>query len=122
MQHFFSGDTAAAYFTLSELVTLPDPYFLFEFKPRVTAPAITVVLRPVLSNERSDCFEFDVDAVFGDRPRGFYDYRVFEQDSADNTDVNAAGLLLERGTIQLHAENPFKPTAHQQTTAFIQPK
>ena len=116
------GAIEPVFLTLSEMASLPDPVFLFVFTRRVPGDEFAVILTPTESTERYDRFDIDVSEVFADRDLGQWSYRVYEQESEDNTNPENAGAELERGMVHLIAETSFAFLQRDTTTTFIQPK
>lgn len=91
--------------TLTEKVTLAEPYFLFIFTHNLTGQEITKIFTP--DDDESDYpsryNQFDVATVtlFANQPVGEWLYRAYEQASAVNTDPDLATGLVESGKLQL---------------------
>lgn len=118
MLHFTFGTPATFQLTLSELVTLESPFFLFVFKRRVPGRTLALVLSPESSTDRSDEFALDVDALFAGFETGQYTYDVYEQDNILNTDPANAGVRLEQGVMHLHPATPFAFTMRDAATSY----
>ena len=109
--------------TLTESVTLLNPFFLFEFTNVSTKDTLKVIVSS--ADDRSDYQQrfnsFDIDiALFEYLQTGQYSYDVYEQLSDINT--NTEGLnLIETGKMLLVL--PGEKTAYQSeyapTTKFV---
>ena len=96
------------YLTLTERTTISSPNYLFIAKHRGTNESVAFVLpaNTSLYPDRYDKFEI---SQFANSELGFWDYTVYQQASASNTDPLLA-TEIERGYMQLIA-------AQQYTTA-----
>lgn len=118
------GQSADVIVTATEKVTLADPYFLFVF----TNPETDIVVKKVFATAddqspfptRYNDFTIDVDTLFAGKQEGQWQYQIFEQDNAENTDVTATVGLLETGMMQLNKAvasrriiKKFNPTPNQ---------
>lgn len=120
MLHFTFGEPAAFHLTLSELTTLESPFYLFVFERRVPGQTVSFVASPDESTLRSDSFAVDVDAQFAGCDPGQYSYKVYEQESEDNTDPALAVAEVEHGVMQLHPEVNFSYISRNAAATFIQ--
>lgn len=121
MLHFTRGAAASFHLTLSELVTLTAPQFLFVFDSRTPGHRVALVLSPEVSDTRRDEFALDVEQHFAGLPLGQYTYRVYEQNSIDNIDPAQSGALVEHGIMHLHPATPFAFVQPSPVTAYTQP-
>lgn len=116
-------DTAIALIlTLTELVSLPDPYFLFVFT-HVTTKEVVAFLKfsdDDESNhpERFNQYTVDPSVLFAGMPPGGWHYRVYEQASASNLDPAASGAVLEFGEMILDREAEFAFEQYDSLTSF----
>jgi hypothetical protein len=99
-----TGTTAHIRVTLTERVTLAAPYYLFRFVQRTTNEEIRFVVPssddlsafPARYNE----FALDIDQIFCGEI-GEYQYYIYQQTSAWNTELDNTGTLLEQGLARL---------------------
>lgn len=109
--------------TLSENVTLDEPYYLFVFM-HITTKEEVVFIKAVSDDlsEFQDRFnKFSVLAsVFEDKPVGQYEYRVYEQESDSNTDPDNTTSLIEVGKAELKTDSPFTITEYSPETTYIE--
>lgn len=95
------GQVCDAVVTVTEKVTLPNPYFLLVFTHDLTKVVVSVVL-PDQSIYPDRFNRFAVDGtLFSTADDGFYTYRIYEQDDDENTDPSLAGACLEVGKAKL---------------------
>lgn len=97
--------------TLNELITLTAPYFLFVFTNVTTKDQVKFIKATAADESlypyRYNKFDVNTQALFGQKPRGYWDYVVYEQSSAINT--NPAGLNpVEYGKLILYEEGGFE--------------
>lgn len=90
--------------TLTELVTITDPYYLFVFTNLLTKEEIKFIKSydSDLSSfkYRYNKFEIDPSVLFADVERGLYNYVVYEQ--ASDTNIDPTGLnAIEYGKMRL---------------------
>jgi hypothetical protein len=105
MMHFTKGLTVDVIVTITERITLDNPFILFVFKNRETGARLTKIYPfsedgspfPGRYNE----FALEVDSLFEDEQEGQWSYSVYEQESDTNTDESLA-FALEAGLMQLH--------------------
>jgi hypothetical protein len=90
--------------TVTELVTLSSPYYLFSFESDATNE-FTYCIAANISNTTARSDEFEIEdkaspvALNGevDLPAGTYIYRIYEQTSPTNLNPANAASLLEEG-------------------------
>lgn len=118
MLQFKQDDTAAAMIlTLTELVTINDPHFIFEFTHVLNKAVVTLVKQS--SDDESDFtdrynqFTIDASDVFEDQPVGEWHYKVFE--SADGT---TKGTLLEEGKLLLDRAVDIEYKKYESPTSY----
>lgn len=111
------GQTQYIYLTLTEKQTISSPNYLFIFKNRSTNTEVKFVL---LNNadvsaykERYNKFQIKVDREFSSKPKGQWDYSVYQQTSASKTDPTGL-TLLESGIMWLN--DPEEVFTEYQTT------
>jgi hypothetical protein len=123
MLQFKQDDTATVMIlTLTELVTVPTPYYLFEFTHVATNDRIAFVKAEIDDESeypaRYNKFTINASEVFEDMPVGEWHYKVYEQESAVNTDPEAAGGVLENGKLILDRSTEFEFTKYNESTSF----
>lgn len=119
MLHFTFGTPATFNLTLSELATLNTSLYLFVFKRRIPGSEVSVLLSPETSDERSESFALDVDAVFAGQRPGQYTFDVYEQ--ADTSSNTPNGSPIESGVMHLHPQTPFAFTERETSTSYTVP-
>jgi hypothetical protein len=92
--------------TLSELATLNNPYFLFICTHTETKEVVKFIRASAadesLYTYRYNKFEVNPSVLFLNKPRGFYNYIVYEQASAVNLDPTGLNAI-EYGKLILKA-------------------
>lgn len=83
--------------TLTELVTIANPYYLFVLTHVSTKEQVKFI-RSVATDEslyqyRYNKFDVNTNLLFTDKPRGYYDYVVYEQESAVNLDPTGLNAI-----------------------------
>lgn len=108
--------------TLSESVTLSSPYYLFVFKHVLTKNEVkfikSVVEDTSTAQGRYNQFNINPSVLFSDEEPGEWHYKVYEQESAVNTDVAMAGTILEQGKLMLNPAKEFTHKKYNSTTGF----
>lgn len=95
------------YLTLTEKVTISNPYFLFVFTNRTTSVETAIILTDVSTHtERYNQFDVTEGNTFT-LDAGEYEYQVYAQTSSTNTDPSLANELVESGVLKV----VFTPTA-----------
>lgn len=95
------------YLTLTEKVTISNPYFLFVFTNRTTSVETAIILTDVSTHiERYNQFDVTEGTTFT-LDAGEYEYQVYAQTSSTNTDSSLANELVESGVLKV----VFTPTA-----------
>ena len=95
------GETKNWYLTLTEKVTIANPKFLFSFKNRVTELETNVLLTDISAYiDRYNKFAVTEGTTF-DLDCGEYNYFVYAQTSAVNTNPLLADELVEEGLFKL---------------------
>jgi len=94
--------------TASELVTLSNPYFLFEFMHEQSNKSVYCVLTDTsLTTSRYNSFSFTdgVDATF--KYAGYYIYKIYQQDNGTNLNPALSDGLVEEGRmIVIETDSP----------------
>ncbi len=103
-------------FTLSEKVTLTNPYYLFSFKHQVEMNPINfIAFDTSLYKERYNKFLITettgtttlTSGIVSLAETGFYEYAIYEQVSSSNLDLNQTGNLLEIGMVKVNSDKPI---------------
>lgn len=103
-------------FTLSEKVTLTNPYYLFSFKHQVEMNPINfIAFDSSLYKDRYNKFLITettgtttlTSGIVSLAETGFYEYAIYEQTSSTNLDLNNTGNLLEIGMIKVNSDKPI---------------
>lgn len=114
--------TANIIVTLTEKVTLTNPHYLFVFHHAISKDVVAFVRSDAddISNYKKRYNEFIVSPadLFTGKNVGEWLYRVYEQDSADNTEELLAGNLLENGKLRLERDSEFAFTTYHKDTSF----
>ena len=104
--------------TLTEKVTLNEPYFLFTFTHIETRQTVEFIRASdadeSASPERYNQYTIDTAALFEGKPDGEWIYKVYEQES----EISEAGSLLEQGKMQLVKDRDTVFTAYESATSF----
>jgi hypothetical protein len=97
--------------TLTELQTLPEPYYLFLFVHVLTKNEVTLIRSldddESVYPERYNQFEVNTATEFLNQPRGEWHYWVYEQSGSSNTDPENTTGLLENGKLLLRPSTEF---------------
>lgn len=114
--------TAVLILTLTELVSLPDPYFLFVFT-HVTTKDIVAFLKFSDDDEsphpeRYNQYTIEPVSLFASMPPGEWHYQVHEQASDTNLDPALAGAVLEFGKLILDRSTEFAFQQYDSLTSF----
>ena len=123
MLQFKQDDTLAIMIlTLTELVTLATPYYLFVFT-HVTTKDVVAFVKSEADDEsdypqRYNQFTVDASTVFNGKPTGEWHYKVYEQGSADNLNPDDTNGLLEEGKLLLDRVTEFAYTQYEGTTSY----
>ena len=107
MQEFSLSDTTAELIlTLTEKVTISAPYYLFVFTHTVTKDTVAFIRSEAQDESaypaRYNKFTINPSVVFAGQQPGHWNYEVYEQASAVNTDPELAGEVLEYGKLILN--------------------
>lgn len=107
------GATVNVFVTLSEKVSLDDPYFLFVFENKATQEKVKFVGTDISSyQDRYNKFSVVVNTHFEDHPEGLYNYKIYEQSSSSNTDETGLNLV-ERGIMKLSSASELEVTEYE---------
>ncbi len=89
------------YLTLSEKTTISNPTYLFSVHHRLTDTITNFILSDVsIHKERYN--QFQIDESDYDFYTGEYEYKVYAQTSAVNTNPNLADELVESGILKVN--------------------
>jgi hypothetical protein len=123
MLQFRQDDTSVELIlTLTEKVTLTDPYYLFVFT-HVTTKDVVAFVKSVADDEsgfqsRYNKFTIDPSDVFEDKLPGEWHYKVYEQEDVENTDVALTGAEIECGKLMLLPAEDFEYDKYNSPTSF----
>jgi hypothetical protein len=123
MLQFKQNDTAAVMIlTLTELVILSAPYYLFVFT-HVTTKAVVAFVKSEADDEsdypeRYNQFTINAATVFVNQQPGEWHYKVYEQASAINIDPVQSGAVLEHGKLYLDRTTEFSYTQYDTATSY----
>ena len=111
------GEAKNWYLTLSEKVTITNPYYLFIFTNRLTNAETAVILTDISSfKERYSEFAVEEGVTF-DLDACEHLYQVYEQSSSTNTNpLNAT--LIEVGILkvtEIYTSTEYTPTLIEKT-------
>lgn len=123
MLQFKESDTAIELIlTLTENVTINDPYFLFVFTHVLTKNKVKFI--KFVSADESDFpnrynqFTINPSVIFLDQPIGEWHYKIYEQASSTNEDEDLTGAVLEYGKLRLDRATAFSFTKYNEATTF----
>ena len=89
------------YLTLTEKVTIANPYFLFAFTHRLTNEVTTVILSDISTHkERYNEFAVVEGSTFT-LDAGEFEYQVYAQTSPSNLSPSLANELVESGILKV---------------------
>lgn len=96
------GATNQLIFTLTELVTIASPYYLFEFRNDVTMSSVYFIGADISTHtDRFNEFTFIEGTTATLSPTGQWTYRIFQQTSASNLNPDLTQGLLEIGLLKV---------------------
>lgn len=109
-------------FTLTENVSLNDPYYLFVFTHILTKQQVKFIKAGGADEssypERYNQFTINMATVFANAPIGQWNYTVYEQASATNTDESLTGAPLEYGKLIIDRTTPFTFIKYNSATTY----
>jgi len=115
-------------FTLSEKVTLTNPYYLFSFKHQVLMSSVNFIASDVsgfptrynkfLITETTGTVNL-TSGVVSLPETGFYEYAIYEQKSLSNLDVSNTTGLLEIGMVKVESNLPIYKEYDNQSKTII---
>jgi hypothetical protein len=95
------GESKNWYVTLTEKVTIANPYFLFAFTHRVTNELTTVILTDISTQkERYNKFAVIEGTTF-DLDAGEFEYVIYAQTSSSNLSPSLANEEVESGVLKV---------------------
>lgn len=94
------GETKFWYLTLTEKVTISNPYFLFSVTHRQTMRVYNFILTDV-STFKDRYNKFSIDETDYNFYEGEYMYEVYAQTSSTNLDPSLANELVEEGILKV---------------------
>lgn len=108
--------------TLTELVSVSLPYYLFVFT-HVTTKGIIKFVKSEADDEsdypqRYNQFTIDASSVFLDQPTGEWHYIIYQQNDPDNLDPTSTNGILEEGKLLLDRATEFEYTQYNSTTTY----
>ena len=102
--------------TCSELTTLTNPFYLFVFRNDMSGVEKVIVLAD--KSERKGRYNlFTIDGSFFDS-EGWYTYKVYEQNTADNILIANTVSVVEEGRAFIYQSNPTEPTEYNNEVKF----
>lgn len=123
MLQFKQDDTAVELvLTLTEKVSLAVPYYLFVFA-QVTTKDVVKIIKSITDDisgyqSRYNLFVINPSVVFASQQPGEWHYKIYEQESASNTDVSLTGAVLEYGKMILDRATDFEFTKYNSATSY----
>jgi hypothetical protein len=122
MLQFRQTDTAAILLlTLTESVTINEPYYLFVFTHVTTKEKVRFVKSEGQDEsnypDRINQFTINASVVFAGKPVGEYHYEVYEN-TTNETDETTAGNVLEYGKLILLRGTDFSFTKYNQAQSY----
>lgn len=123
MLQFRQDETAAVLIlTLTEKVTIEEPYYLFVFTHVTTKDQVKFIKSGADDEsdypQRFNQFTISAVTVFDDQQPGEWHYKVYEQESDSNTNPALSGSILEDGKLLLDRATEFAYTQYEQSTSY----
>jgi len=123
MLEFKQSDTAVALIlTLSELVTLTAPNFLFIFTHVLTKDQVVFIKMDgddeSVHPDRYNQYTINPSILFAGKQPGEWHYTIYEQASASNLDPDLAGEIVENGKLILDRATDFSFEKYDSPTSF----
>jgi len=128
MQIINKGQNNFLVFTLSEKVTLTNPYYLFTFKHQVLMSSVNFIASDVsgfptrynkfLITETTGTVNL-TSGVVSLPETGFYEYAIYEQTSSSNLDISNTTGLLEIGMVKVESNLPIYREYDNQSKTII---
>ena len=123
MLEFKQNDTAVALIlTLTELVSIPSPFYLFVFT-HVTTKDVVAFIKSDDDDEsdfpeRYNQFTINPSDVFENMQSGEWQYKVSEQDNDTNLDPALSGSIIEQGKMILDRAIDFSFTQYDNPVSY----
>ncbi len=120
MLEFKQNDTAAEMIlTLTENVTIDNPYFLFVFTHVLTKNIVAFIAADEsLFIGRYNKFTINATVLFSGQPIGEWHYKIYEQASPSNIDPALSGAILEYGKMILDRATEYAPVMYNGATTY----
>jgi len=128
MQIINKGQNNFLVFTLTEKVTLNNPYYLFSFKHQVLMSTVNFIASDVsgfptrynkfLITETTGTVNL-TSGVVSLPETGFYEYAIYQQTSSSNLNVANAEGLLEIGMVKVESALPVVNAYDNQNKTII---
>ena len=128
MQIINKGQNNFLIFTLSEKVTLTNPYYLFSFKHQVLMSSVNFIATDVsgfptrfnkfLITETTGSVNL-TSGVVSLPETGFYEYAIYEQTSSSNLNLANVTGLLEIGMVKVESTLPIYNEYDNQSKTII---
>ena len=128
MQIINKGENNFLIFTLSEKVTLTNPYYLFSFKHQVLMSSVNFIASDVsgfptrfnkfLITETTGSVNL-TSGVVSLPETGFYEYAIYEQTSSSNLNLANVTGLLEIGMVKVESTLPIYNEYDNQSKTII---
>ena len=128
MQIINKGQNNFLIFTLSEKVTLTNPYYLFSFKHQVLMSSVNFIASDVsgfptrfnkfLITETTGSVNL-TSGVVSLPETGFYEYAIYEQTSSSNLNLANVTGLLEIGMVKVESTLPVVNAYDNQNKTII---
>ena len=128
MQIINKGQNNFLIFTLSEKVTLTNPYYLFSFKHQVLMSSVNFIASDVsgfptrynkfLITETTGTVNL-TSGVVSLPETGFYEYAIYKQTSSSNLDISNTTGLLEIGMVKVESNLPIYREYDNQSKTII---
>jgi len=128
MQIINKGQNNFLVFTLTEKVTLNNPYYLFSFKHQVLMSTVNFIASDVsgfptrynkfLITETTGTVNL-TSGVVSLPETGFYEYAIYQQTSSSNLNVANAEGLLEIGMVKVESPLPVVNAYDNQNKTII---
>ena len=128
MQIINKGQNNFLVFTLTEKVTLSNPYYLFSFKHQVLMSSVNFIASDVSSfptrfnkfliTETTGTVNL-TSGIVSLPETGFYEYSIYEQTSSSNLNTDNATGLLEIGMVKVESPIPVINAYDNQNKTII---
>jgi hypothetical protein len=128
MQIINKGQNNFLVFTLTEKVTLNNPYYLFSFKHQVLMSSVNFIASDVsgfptrfnkfLITETTGTVNL-TSGIVSLPETGFYEYAIYQQTSSSNLNVANAEGLLEIGMVKVESPIPVINAYDNQNKTII---